>query len=274
MLAPLRDAVFTDFRRLAATMLAAALAIVACSVRDLDDQPADDAPEGGAIPSATMEPLEGGAPAAPAQPVALLPDLQLMPTREAYIEVEGDGRVLRFSTTVLNAGEGPLELAGEHREAEGIIIAMQNTLLSDGSYARREVGRFVYHPEHAHWHFEDFTLLEVWTADESGQPAELMLSTGKYTFCAVDEVPEFWNAAEPAYFTCGEGTQGISRGWSDTYGAEIPGQELALGALPDGEYVLKSAVDPANRLAETDDDNNVMTERVRITGAEISFIDG
>jgi len=256
-------------------ILALGLAFVACSNGSEGPRAVSDDAAGDANPIATVEPLAGGAPPAtdPPDPAELLPDLQPMATRELYIEGEGDARVLRFSTTVLNDGQGPLELVGEHRPDEGIIVASQRTLLRDGSFIQREVGRFVFHPEHAHWHFQDFTLLELWTLGVDGEPGDLALSTGKSTFCAVDEVPEAPDASEPAYFTCGDGVQGISAGWSDTYGAEIAGQELPLGALPDGEYVLKSVVDPVNRLAEADEDNNALTERVRIAGAGIAVIE-
>jgi hypothetical protein len=235
-----------------------------------------------ARPTATEPPLEGGASAArptqrdatsaasPAKPRELRPDLQTEPFRELFVEVRSDGaRTLRFSTTVVNNGDGPLELVGGFDEATKNVVTTQRVHQSDGSARESEVGRFLFHPEHAHWHFEDFTVLEVWTEDGDGDLDEMVATTGKATFCAVDEVAVAEDAPEPAYLACGERVQGISRGWSDTYGAEISGQAVDLGTLPDGEYAIRSTVDPANRLLELDEDNNSTIARVELRGAEI-----
>ncbi len=209
------------------------------------------------------EPLSGGAEAAQSVPGERLPDLEPMPIRELYIEGEGDARVLRFSTTVFNRGDGPLELVGSYSSAANTFIAAQHTYQRDGSMREREVGQFQSRGEHAHWHFE------VWTRDENGDLADRVLTTGKTTFCAVDEVPELESAPPPAYLTCGEGVQGISAGWSDTYAAVIPGQELELRSLPDGDYALRTVIDPGERLYETDKSNNALVEYVRIDGSSI-----
>lgn len=227
---------------------------------------------GGDSPAGTpaTTPLAGGdvqPEASPGPPRLLMPDLQTMPFRELFITSDGTGtRILRFSTSVLNAGEGPLEMIGAEGAVAGEIVATQRLMRDDGSLQERQVGRFLFHPEHEHWHVEDFTMLEVWTYDEQGEVDQLMASTGKATFCAVDEVPELDHAPPPAYLTCGEGIQGISAGWSDTYAAAIAGQELDISTLPDGRYALRSTVDPVNRLAESDDDNNALIAYVEITG--------
>jgi hypothetical protein len=198
-----------------------------------------------------------------------------MSIRELYITQGEDGsRTLRFSTTVLNAGDGPLDLHGTFDDATGTFTTTQRVLQSDGSIAEYEVGRFMFHPDHAHWHFEDFTELEVWTHGSDGDLDELMVSTGKATFCAVDEVPVEPDAPAPAYLECGSGAQGISAGWSDTYGAELPGQELDITGLEDGRYALRSTVDPAGRLVESDDENNDIIAYVEIAGGDIMQLEG
>ncbi|HEY8173639.1 MAG TPA: lysyl oxidase family protein, partial [Dehalococcoidia bacterium] len=68
------------------------------------------------------------------------------------------------------------------------------------------------------------------------------------------------------------GTQGISAGWSDTYAASIPGQDIDISGLPDGRYAIKTTVDPDRRLIESDDDNNTSTTYVALSGTEIQIL--
>jgi hypothetical protein len=174
---------------------------------------------------------------------------------------------------VANAGEGPLELEGT--VAGNTVTATQRVYASDGTVGERVAGTFVFHSQHTHWHFVDFTVFEIWTVREDGELGDLVATTGKATFCAVDEIrmdsPEGERASEPAYLACDEDVQGISAGWTDTYGAEISGQELDISALPDGKYAVRSTVDPAGRLQESDETNNSVVEYVQITGTQIEF---
>jgi hypothetical protein len=190
----------------------------------------------------------------------LLPDLQIMPPRELYTEGVGEGRKLRFSTTVLNAGEGPLTIVGDVDAATGTTTASQQVHFDDGSTQSEVVGTFIFHPGHEHWHFEDFTMLELWTYDDDGELDEMQATTGKATFCAVDEILEEASLPNvphgPAFLECGQGVQGLSVGWSDTYTADLIGQELDISGVPDGRYAVRTVADPADRLRETDENNN------------------
>jgi hypothetical protein len=67
--------------------------------------------------------------------------------------------------------------------------------------------------------------------------------------------------------------QGISAGWSDTYTAELPGQEITVSPLEDGEYLLRLTVDPAERLYEADEENNSLTMRIRLEGIQAELLD-
>ena len=215
--------------------------------------------------------------AARAAPRELLPDLQIMPPRELYIEEGVDARKLRFSTTVVNTGEGPLDLAGSYDTASGITTATQRIQRDDGSTIERLVGTFVYHPGHEHWHFDDFTMLELWTYDSDGRLVDMKATTGKATFCAVDEVLTYGSLPYvpdgPSFLECGQGVQGISVGWSDTYTADLIGQELDITGLPDGRYAVRTVADPAERLRETNDGNNDLTVYVELRGGTIELLD-
>jgi hypothetical protein len=202
-----------------------------------------------------------------------------LPPRELFIVDDGNGtRKIRFSTTVANLGEGPLDLTGRPDATGATITATQRIFLDDGSADEKVVGTFMFHPAHVHWHFEDFTVLELWTYDGSGELDRLLRTTGKATFCALDEVlayPELPNVPEgPSYLECGDETQGISVGWSDTYGAEIAGQELDISGVPDGRYAIRSTADPAGRLIEMNDTNNSVIVYVDIHGGDIDVLSG
>ncbi|MEX0749241.1 MAG: lysyl oxidase family protein, partial [Dehalococcoidia bacterium] len=176
------------------------------------------------------------------------------------------------------AGEGPLDIAGSYDADAGITTATQRIHHEDGDVVEEIAGRFVFHPGHEHWHFKDFTMLELWTYGCDGELDEMKATTGKGTFCAVDEVladetlphvPE-----GPSFLECGQGVQGLSVGWSDTYTADLIGQELDIDGVPDGRYAVRTLADPAGRLREKDDDNNDLVVYVEITGAEIELLDG
>lgn len=211
-----------------------------------------------------------------AQARQLLPDLKVLPPKELYIE-DGAVRKIRFSTTVANIGEGPLDLAGSFDAASGITTASQRIHRSDGEIEERVAGSFMFHPGHEHWHFEDFTMLELWTYREDGALDAMKATTGKATFCAVDEILEYETLERvpegPSFLACGQGVQGISVGWSDTYTADLIGQELDITNVPDGSYAVRTVVDPALRLVETNDDNNDLVVFVDLEGDTIRLRD-
>jgi hypothetical protein len=206
------------------------------------------------------------------QPSSLLyPDLRaLRPSRLAFDSVDRDGRarhVLRFSATIWNAGEGPLELRGESSGALTEVI--QRVYDTGGSFTEQLVGKFVFHQDHRHWHFENFAEYQLWTAEAydswlasgraAGEPGwSSSKTTGQGTsFCIRDSrrvdrglpgVP-----AARVYQKCDRENQGISVGWGDTYGPSLVDQWIDLGdhALPSGEYVLRIIADPLNLLLES-----------------------
>ena len=219
-----------------------------------------------------------GQAAAPAiDPDLLLPDLQTLPPEELYVAVDRDAgtREIRFSTTTVNQGEGPLEMAGDYDPATGRTRATQRieSVAFDG-VVEQDAGDFVYHPGHSHWHFESFTEFELWTYDRDGEIAELVASSDKMTFCVMDtdrvdgaptDAP-----ARAAYVGCNDETQGISVGWGDTYGASVSGQQLNITDVPDGRYAIRSTADPEDRLEETDETNNTVTVYVELVGDRIT----
>jgi Lysyl oxidase len=205
--------------------------------------------------------------APPARAAALLyPDLKTTPPSELRLEtvVMPDGAVrnlLRFSNTVWNAGQGPIELRGS-LTSNGTVT--QNVYDDSGAVASFAVGQnFTFHEGHNHWHFDDFAEYQLWTKSAydawvaSGRSIGQAQRVGsKSTFCLMDtkivqSLPGTPGSA--VYRQCGLELQGISVGWGDTYRYYLADQWIDLGAstLADGTYVLRSVADPKNRLFES-----------------------
>jgi hypothetical protein len=201
----------------------------------------------------------------PPEPPAemVLPDLQTMPPYDLRLLVSPDGEraVIRFSNSIWNAGPGELEVRGRRRPDEQVIQVWQVITRLDGSATERSFGVLEYHPIHEHWHWDGFSRYEVWSVDAGGKLGRLLATSGKVGYCLRDDETVLANVAGgvvslPVYRGCGWQRQGISPGWMDTYDEQTEGQSLDISGLGDGEYALKSTVDPLNRILERDESNN------------------
>jgi hypothetical protein len=210
------------------------------------------------------------------------PDLKTrLPQDLRLDEVTIDGvphQVLRFTNTVVNVGEGPLEVWGivpDVTPYDGLkTTAWQRIYADAGSYSWSSdpyedvnVGQFSYHAAHGHWHFERFARFTLYTAaDYSGTRSQPRGLGTKNTFCIGDSASYNYIYGLPgspstaqyttAYCNPARGArmvQGLSIGWGDTYGYTTWEQWVDLGtvALPNGQYVLQSVADPDNKLYES-----------------------
>jgi len=202
-----------------------------------------------------------GSPAGTAQ----YPDLiTLAPGDLHYDTATIDGTkhdVLRFSNTAWNAGQGHLELIGTTVNSKTRVA--QRVYNSDGGSTQTDIGEFVWHPSHNHWHFEGFAEYGLWTRAEydawlaSGRKNGAARKRGvKTTFCIIDTrrvlaLPG--SPTSPRYTACGQTAQGMAIGWGDEYNSSLPDQWIDLGnaRLADGAYVLRSVTDPDNRIIES-----------------------
>ena len=150
-------------------------------------------------------------------PDLFLPDLQALPPENLYIETDARAGTpnIRFSTTTINRGTGPLDMRGTYNPATGHTRAPQLVVsrLPDG-LVERVAGEFIFHPGHDHWHFERFTEFELWTYRAGGELERLVASTGKMTFCVMDtariDAPPPGATSRAVYAGCGREVQGIS----------------------------------------------------------------
>jgi hypothetical protein len=169
--------------------------------------------------------------------------------------------LLRFSNSVLNDGQGRLELAAKTVSTTSgkKTRVSQRIYDSAGGYTSRNVGDMVFHEQHNHFHFENFARYELWTrsaydnwlASNRSQGQAIRRGT-KTTFCVMD-TDRIQGSSSPRYTTCSPNLQGLSVGWADTYTSNLWDQWIDLGTntLPDGRYVLRSVADPNNRLYES-----------------------
>jgi hypothetical protein len=212
-------------------------------------------------------------------PKALLPDLKILPADELYIVGSSGSKTLRFSSSFINQGEGVFEISGKEDVENESTIALQRISNTDGSITEREIGKFVFHPDHEHWHIADYTVFELWKYNENGDRSELITSTNKISFCIWDENPyDLTLKGAPQvgkYPRCDDTNsepQGISIGWSDTYSAGTPGQELDIADVPDGDYLIRSVINPDRKILESNYENNEYTDYVNIKGNNVSRI--
>ncbi len=205
----------------------------------------------------------------------LLPDLQVLPPSVLYIEVDSATgvRELRFDTTVINMGEGPLILQGVPDEEGDRTLVVQHLDREDGGRDQVEVGHFVYHPGHEHWHFESFSEMQMYSLSEDQSLGEMLATSEKITSCVLDmnrlPSPPPNSPSDPFFSECGQEFQGLSVGWADTYAATLDGQELDITDIPDGRYALQLLVNPDELFIESNYDNNSAIVLVEIDGTTV-----
>ena len=208
------------------------------------------------------------------------PNLQTLPPRDlrldsADITADGAGvfhNVLRFTNTVWNAGPGKLVMRGTINPQSLDGTAYQRVYDDAGGYTDYAVGRFYYHPQHDHYHYDNWGRYQLFTKSEydgwvaAGKPKTLPTGVElgtKTTSCVMDEefIKGLSNTPFPGVFP-GNGCmpdnnqallEGISPGWGDTYDYWRFEQWIDLGnqMLPDGDYVLRSVTDDNNQIYES-----------------------
>jgi hypothetical protein len=223
--------------------------------------------------------------------VDTLPNLVPQPPTELEIgDVdEGEGKALRFDSTIANEGEFAFELVGR---PESIASAGDSTAEQCIAWAgpracteRKSIGTLAYHDEHGHYHFEDFALYELRRFKKNGMPdmrkRGLVARSDKVSFCLQDvqahrDNGPLYAAPWPLYYAClaGQGVQGISPGWLDIYGSGTTGQQIPLNGIPDGTYALVIHTDPGGRVFETNDHDNVAVTGVTLSeeGKKFSIV--
>jgi hypothetical protein len=230
--------------------------------------------------------------AAPLGPSArtLRPNLVTLPIGDLSIDREDGLRFLRFANVIGNHGPGVLELfpvaddcdvdgdPQDDRSAYQRLFADTNgNGVFDRGVDETATERFVdcmfFHPEHDHWHLEDFARY-VLSKPKDGRVVAL---SDKVSFCVRDSIVRWQGLpgapGAPYYGDCTQdGTTGMSVGWADLYGSDLFGQSIDVTGVPDGRYCLTSIADPSRRISERRDDDNRRSSLIRIKGSAVRQI--
>ena len=238
--------------------------------------------------------------AAPASAAtALYPDLKTLPPRDLRFDttdVDPSGNtvihnVLRFSNTVWDAGPGPLELRGQIDPNTKTGAAIQRVYDDSGGFTDFSASNnFYWHAAHQHYHYDNWGAYELWTKAEfeawiaSGRTQGNPMVGSKTTSCVEDEefIHTLPNMPYPPVHSAngcfpnsqGLMLQGLSPGWGDTYDYYRPDQWIDLGPnghLADGQYVMRSVVDPLNKVYESPGKSNPSTESAEANEAITQF---
>ena len=206
-----------------------------------------------------------------------LPDLRTLPPSDLEIQRRSGGRrVLRLANMVWNSGAGALELLGEFNRVTQQTHVIQRVYTADGVVADHFVGTFVWHPNHDHWHIEDFAVYQLWRLTAAGELDRVVAHSAKLSYCLIDtdivasEHPGF----DPRrhYYGCGRTRQGLSVGWGDKYDSFLDGQSLDVSGVVDGVYALVSTTNPNAQLLEANYTNNTTILYLNIVGERVTVV--
>jgi hypothetical protein len=232
---------------------------------------------GGEPPFPGDRPAPAPAPRVPTltnPPPAAIPDLVALPAW-GITTFDRRGRdYLAFNATEWNEGPGPLVVEGFRAVGEEHMDAFQYFLDDGVAVGRAPIGQLEFHPQHQHWHFQQFTEYSILDAD-SGEVA----TSGKRSWClantdAIDlTVPNAnWAGYGGDVFTMcgGPGALWIREvldvGWGDTYSQSIAGQAFDITDLPNGTYYIRVHVNPTGAIVEGSADDNVEDRLVKLRG--------
>ena len=196
-------------------------------------------------------------------PMPVYPDV--VEELPSHLQIQNDHQRewLRFSTTHINFGPGPLQIRGGGQIApctiDGIAydqctVATQEILDSSGNVVlTHPAGVAFFHPEHNHWHQSGVAEFKIMLGDPVFG-TEIARGV-KITFCFVDVVFTGVTGTEKKalprnYFECNGDFQGLSVGWADEYHQSTPLQELEVTGLPEGDYYLTHRADPDDHWLE------------------------
>ena len=197
------------------------------------------------------------------------PDLGMASLRRFTVETVNGQTRLRFSTIIINVGEGPFQVYG-HDKQDGEFMVDQQIKNDDETWTSMPTGYRMYFAGdgHNHWHVRDLESYELQNI------ANTLIRTGeKHGFCFFDNYVynlSFPGApATPVYKSCGKLTSpsvttGLSVGWGDRYTWKLPDQYIDITGLPPGDYTLTATADGLGFFSEACETNNTTTTLLRI----------
>jgi hypothetical protein len=208
--------------------------------------------------------------ASPAKAAAsdLLPDLRMARLTDLKIEKTADGRkLLRFSSTIVNVGDGPIELHGERLDTgTPTMTTAQRIFDEEGEHRDVPTDAVMYFggDGHNHWHVRDLESFELKHLRKGSKVG----TDAKHGFCFSDN-HRYGSEQDPHYTSCGQSgdlevTMGLSVGWADLYRYSLPDQYIDITGLSRGRYRLEGMADAGNWFQESEESNNSTWVDIRI----------
>jgi hypothetical protein len=213
--------------------------------------------------------------ARPVEGNELLPNLKAFPAQDVQLATANGRTYLRFSTlsgnltTPQGASQGALELRAGDLIGTDKQKVWQRVSLDGRGYRDYLVGEMTYHPEHFHFHLDQYAVYELQPANGSGAAGRIGQKT---SFCIMDttRLDASLGPRRGAYSTCSNRVQGMSQGWGDRYGWQLAGQEIDVTGLPEGLYRLTITIDPQHKLRETTTADNTSSVLVELAGGTVT----
>lgn len=194
-----------------------------------------------------------------------------------------DGDEIRLATAPLNAGVGHLEIFDDPNDQGQSDIDVYQRLYEIGGtyndYMDVQVGNFINHPSHGHFHFEGYAIQQLREVTEGNGIGDVVASGEKISFCMIN-IDQFdsdlYNNSttgangQPLYYSgCSRGHTGISAGYADVYSSGLSGQFIDITGLSTdaqgnfngglngtGVYWMEVTIDPDNAMIESNNHNN------------------
>lgn len=257
--------------------------------------------QGQPLPGVVFDPTRLGESTAATQTVYpdFIPAIQSLSANPAFDSQTQPGRkLMRFGTEVRNAGLGPATLVATNTaNPDGTQTVYQRvydwtpdeTGQTDGTlsvHEDREAGRFVFHPQHGHLHFQGYATYELYTS-ENGQPGSPALRSDgtavqgeKIGFCLINIYDSFTlpngesSTTLPSYNAFGQPNtgcgllQGVNIGRADVYSAGLDAQWIDVTNVPSGDYYVKVTLDADNAIIESNETNNFVYRAVHLSNTD------
>ena len=201
--------------------------------------------------------------------LARVGDLRLIRTPSGSLQ-------LRFSSTLVNVGAGPIVVRATRKKPKDEFVVAQRIRTLDGRHPFRtvQVGTVFAGDGHTHWHIRDVVRYTLSPLGETAgsKPKRRAQKVG---FCLYDNERRAVREGQPTrpeFLREGCGHErdtrllrmGLSVGWGDKYSWTLLGQYVPLTGLPAGDYRLLGQANPVDAFFEQRTDNNFVYADIRL----------
>jgi hypothetical protein len=210
----------------------------------------------------------------------VLPDLTMLQPNEFHLDLPGGGgRLLRFSTSIVNLGPGRFDVVGsdpDPLDSTKLTRVTQRLQQGTGWVTQPTAATMFYSGDgHNHWHvfgLQDFKLAFQATPNDR-------IATGVKTgFCFWDNVnmanaPRFYTGATECHQQADLTVpMGLSVNWGDKYPWNIAFQYIDISSLPYGNYCLTVTADPRGEFLEANTANNSVRTLIDIQPGGVTVL--